>query len=621
MHSTALPEDEQVKEPVTGEVPGTGLPAGVLPPLPTIEQLLMEAAIQRPEGEALIGTFGSLTYADLLIRAQNIAVALRRQGVRPGQFVGVAMDQSPVMVTSIVGVLLAGAAYVPLGRDLLQDAAALKSIRATGMALILCDRSHGTGSCLVWSELGAVLDASRLEQQTMPTSNETSMPTTTADAAAAVFFRRLPGSEVAGVVIPHRAVARLALGKRLVRFHSTETFLLHPFSSLRPALLELWGSLLSGATLALAPDGPVQQPGGMLHVNLLALTIRQFGVSTLCLPVSSLHGLIYDSPQIFSRLNNLVIQNEQDSTLSPQRLQWLAGNHPRLRIVHTYGTIETSGYALSYTVPRAYQAQASVPVGQPIDGMQARILDRELFPAREGEIGELALSGDGVARGYLNNLDATAARFLHRADTGRETAGMGVAGSDAYLFLTGERARWRSDGLLEMHGPAASHAGLSAQPDAARGKVPKPAPNFGAADVEAMLMSQQGIRDAAIVEEFDELGQRRQIAFVALDLPGQARPKAGQPLPKMDAGRVQGDSAAPDSVSAQSIFEQSMRSALPPAAMPSVFRYVESIPRNVAGDPDRELLEQRWAIEKDRAERDQQLEKGDRRRRIGKRKC
>ena len=79
MHSTALPEDEQVKEPVTGEVPGTGLPAGVLPPLPTIEQLLMEAAIQRPEGEALIGTFGSLTYADLLIRAQNIAVALRRQ--------------------------------------------------------------------------------------------------------------------------------------------------------------------------------------------------------------------------------------------------------------------------------------------------------------------------------------------------------------------------------------------------------------------------------------------------------------------------------------------------------------------------------------------------------------
>ena len=134
------------------------------------------------------------------------------------------------------------------------------------------------------------------------------------------------------------------------------------------ALLELWGSLLSGATLALAPDGPVQQPGGMLHVNLLALTIRQFGVSTLCLPVSSLHGLIYDSPQIFSRLNNLVIQNEQDSTLSPQRLQWLAGNHPRLRIVHTYGTIETSGYALSYTVPRAYQAQASVPVGQPIDG-------------------------------------------------------------------------------------------------------------------------------------------------------------------------------------------------------------------------------------------------------------
>ena len=134
-------------------------------------------------------------------------------------------------------------------------------------------------------------------------------------------------------------------------------------------------------------------------------------------------------------------------------------------------------------------------------------------------------------------------------------------------------------------------------------------------------MSQQGIRDAAIVEEFDELGQRRQIAFVALDLPGQARPKAGQPLPKMDAGRVQGDSAAPDSVSAQSIFEQSMRSALPPAAMPSVFRYVESIRAMLRAIPIVNFWSSDGRSRKIARNAISNSKKGDRRRRIGKRKC
>jgi mycobactin peptide synthetase MbtE len=451
VHPPSLPQGEQVQGPVTGEKRGgevhaqdSGLPEAkaAKQPLATVEQMLIEAAIQRPEAEAVIGSFGSLTYASLLIRAQNIAVALRHHGVAPGAFVGVAMDQSPVMITCIAGILLAGAAYVPLGRDLLQDEQALRRIRASGMALILCDRSHGTGSCMLWSEFGSVLDASRLEQQTMATSNETAMPSTTPDSPAALLFRRVPGEGLVAVVIPHRAITRLVSGSALIRFHSTETILLHPTASLRPALLELWGSLLHGATLALAPDGPVQSASGMLQVDDLNLAIRQFGVSTLCLPVSAVHDLIETAPKIFTRLNNLVIELEHDgevATLSPQRLQWLAANHSRLRIVNTYGTVETSGYATSYPVPSRYVAQASVPIGQPIDGMQALILDRELFPAREGEIGELSFSGDGVVNGYMHDPDATAARFLRRAMPD---------GGEAHIFLTGERARWRTDGLL-----------------------------------------------------------------------------------------------------------------------------------------------------------------------------
>ena len=557
--------------------------------LATVEQLLVEASIQRPEAEALIGAFGTITYADLLIRAQNIAVALRRRGVVQGSFVGVAMDQSPVMLTSIAGVLLAGAAYVPLGRDLLQDQQALRRIRSAGMALILCDRSYGTGSCTLWSEFGSVLDASRLEQETMPTSSETTMPSTSLDSPAALLFRRMPGGNVAGVVIAHRAISRLVSGDSLVRFHSTETFLLHPAASLRPALLELWGSLLHGATLALAPDGPTQGADGMLPIDQLHLAIRQFGVSTLCVPVSALQDLIEKTPSVFSRLNNLVIELERDSTttLSPLRLQWLANHHPRLRIVSSYGTVETSGYATSFPVPQRYVAEASVPIGRPIEGMQALILDRELFPSREGEIGELALSGDGVVSGYLDDADLTAGRFLRRSNPA----------GDSRIFLTGERARWRSDGLLELHGPAAKHVALANQVGSqhpSQRELEKPQ-NFGAADVEAMLMSQQGIRDVAVVEQFDEEGLRRHIAVVAFD---RSRMKAVM-KDKPRATAHDGEISAASDVSAQAALEESMRNALPPAALPSEFRYVESIPRNAQGAPDQVLLEQQWAIEKD----------------------
>ena len=604
MHPPSLPQGEQVQGPVTGEKHGGEVhdeDSSLSPAkaarlnLATVEQLLIEAAIQRPEAEAVIGPFGSLTYASLLIRAQNIAVALRQQGVAAGAFVGVAMDQSPVMITCIAGILLAGAAYVPLGRDLLQDEHALRRIRASGMALILCDRSHGTGSCMLWSEFGSVLDASRLEQQTMPTSNETAMPSTTPDSPAALLFRRVPGEGLVAVVIPHRAITRLVSGSALIRFHSTETILLHPTASLRPALLELWGSLLHGATLALAPDGPVQRASGMLQVDDLNLAIRQFGVSTLCLPVSAVHDLIETAPKIFSRLNNLVIELEHDgevATLSPQRLQWLAGNHSRLRIVNTYGTVETSGYATSYPVPSRYVAQASVPIGQPIDGMQALILDRELFPAREGEIGELSFTGDGVVSGYMHDPDATAARFLRRATPD---------GGEAHIFLTGERARWRSDGLLELHGRAARHAGLSS-PQAEPGDL-LPSTNetprrqhFVAADVEAMLMGQQGIRDAAILEQVDELGLRQHIAFVTFNASPTGALKNG-------ASRTVASEAiepAHPIANARAALEQSMRSVLPAEAMPSSFHYIESIPRTVAGETDHSLLEEQWKIEQER---------------------
>ena len=551
----------------------------------TLPQLLIEAAIQSPEADAVIGTFGILCYGDLLIRAQNIAVELRRHGVGPGMLVGVAMEQSPVTITSIAGILLAGAAYVPLTKDLLHDRFALTRIRAAGMRVVLCDSSYGSTSCSTWRELGTVLDACRMEQDIMPASEETFLPDVSPDSVAVVLFRQTKGEDTVGVMISHRAIARLAFAKDLIAATFGETFLLHPSSNGRAALIELWCCLLQGATMALAVDGP-------LSIDSLALSIRQQGVTTLCLPVLAVHDFLDLDPKVFAPLHTLIIEVDGRNVLLPQRLVQLIAACPGLRIVSTYGTLETSGYAASYAAPVDYEPQSAIPLGVPIEGMRAYILERghpmhsevletppgttsdkavaqrydslehKLRQVKPGELGELAFGGDGVSLGYLADPVATACRFIAPPEIDSEQRGL--------IFLTGEQARFRSDGLLELHGRADKHP--KKLPAIVENHV-RPAAAFTPADVEAMLAGQQRVLDASVIEQTDMHGVRHNVAYVQME-------KAGTNPP--------GDREA------QALLEDSMRSVLPPEAMPTAFYYVESIPRDSRGQLDKVQLQQRW---------------------------
>ncbi len=552
----------------------------------TLPQLLIEAAIQSPESDAVVGTFGILCYGELLIRAQNIAVALRRHRVGPGALVGVTMEQSPVTITSIIGILLAGAAYVPLTSDLLHDKAALTRIHAGGMKVVLCDSSYGSTSCSTWRELGTVLDASRMEQDIMPASEETFLPAVSPDSTAAVLFRHAKGEDTVGVMISHRAIARLAFAKDIVAASAGETFLLHPSANGRAALLELWCCLLQGATMALAVDGP-------LSIDSLSLSIRQHGVTTLCLPVSVVHDFLDHDPRVFAPLHTLIIENDGRSVLLPQRLVQLLAACPELHVVSTYGTLETSGYATSFAAPADYEPQAAVPLGIPIEGMKAYILDRgnpvrpgnpetlpqwmksdlpgvetpvsledKLHQVKPGELGELAFGGDGVSLGYLSDPAATASQFIQPLEVGSD--------QQSLIFLTGEQARVRSDGLLELHGRADRHA--RKLPAIVESPV-RPATAFTPADVEVMLVGQQRVRDAVVTEQIDMHGTRRNVAYVQMEPPTAKTPSERE---------------------AQAILEDSMRSVLPPEAMPTVFYYVESIPRDSHGQLDKVQLQQRW---------------------------
>jgi hypothetical protein len=417
----------------------------------------VEAAIQCPEADAVMSDFGSLTYADLLIRAQNIAVVLKRHGIGSGHLVGIARTQSPAFITAIAGVILAGAAYVPLEHLLLQ-AAELRRVRANGISLILFDGSSAPSERFLeaWKSLGMTLDVSRIEQETMPSSTEMKISAIEPSATAALLLDTNSGA----ARVTHRRIARLCSGNGPLHYGPGETFLLPTSAS---GLFELWCSLLHGASLALAPEQE-------LAPMAFAEWTRRLGVSVLCLPVARVHEYIDQAPEVFARLRHLVIESDgRSGVISPQRVEWLQRHHSMLKIVHTYTTKKIAGYATAYGVPAHYRAQSALPIGRALAGLHDSILDRTGQPVRAGEIGELAFSGEDLC--------------------------------DEAICLTGERARRRMDGLLELHGHT----------------EPQLLPVSNARVASAGFVAEKKASEVLVAEDFDHQSREQLDHFFAPD--------------------------------------------------------------------------------------------------------
>ena len=514
--------------------PGQPLPADVLTadgsasvPTCTLDQLLVEAVIQCPEADAISGEFVSLTYADLLIRAQNIAVILRKKGIGPGHFVGVLMELSPATITAIISVILTGAAYVPLYGRTWNTPDGAADLRKASVSLVLCDRlaskSHWHPCAAVQKVVGHLLDVSRIEQETMPSSAEIQLPTIPASSPAARFISFAGSNEY--VTVSHQSIVRLASSTSLLPFRNGETFLLQDDAA-RPALFEFWGSLLRGATLAIAPSGDFE-------AEHFAEWIRRKGISVLCLPVARVNEAIESAPSTFAKLHYLFIESDGTSAIAASRVEWLQRHYPHLQIVNTFGTPRTVGYATAYRVPPHYGTQGNLPAGRPLAGSQAQILNDNLEPVRTGEMGRLALQGDCVAADNRYDKDSPS------------HPGHGV-------YLTGQRARLRANGLLELHGQLETQLLSSST---SRQSV----------DVETMTSGHMHVREAAVIADIDHQGNPQLVAFFTLD---NAQHSPAQAI------------------------EESLTSLLPPVAMPSAVRYVEEMPRGAAGDIDRLALQQ-----------------------------
>jgi len=440
---------------------------------------LFEAQVENhPERVAVVCGSEELTYAELNLRANRIAKHLLSLGVSPDSFVAVFMKRSPALIISILGVLKAGGAYLPLDINYPRERLAMM-LEDAGPQLVL------TESALVKSL--PVSDSKVVCIDKVPTSDgDVPNPNcpTTADNRAYVMFTSGSTGRPNGVMVEHRSIVRLVKGTNYADFSADNVFLQFAPTTFDASTFEIWGALLNGARLAIMPEG-------VPSLAELGQAIRQYQVTTLWLTAGLFHLMVDERIEDLKPLRQLLAGGDVLSVPHVQKVL----NTLDCDLINGYGPTENTTFTCCYRIPRDTQLGSSVPIGSPIANTQVYILDVNLDPVPHGEIGELYIGGDGLARGYLNRDNLTAERFI---------VSPFPRISSARLYRSGDLARFLPDGNIEFLGRADSQVKI-------RGF------RIELEEIEVALTRYSGVREAVVIARVTSATEKQLVAFIVCE--------------------------------------------------------------------------------------------------------
>ncbi|NOK31919.1 amino acid adenylation domain-containing protein [Corallococcus exercitus] len=495
----------------------------------TLPDLFQAQARRTPDAVALISGEDRLTYRQLDERANQLAHALMSLGVTPGTPVAVGLERSFDLIVALLAILKAGAAYVPLERAHPRERLALL-LRDCASPLLL---SHSSLAQRLPSFSGRTLllddEASLLARQ--PT--HAPAVSTSPDSLAYVMFTSGSTGRPKGVLVPHRGVTRLVLGSTFIHFGPDEVFLQFAPVAFDASTLEIWGALLHGAKLVLAPPHA-------LSTEELAALLRHHRVTTLWLTAALFEQMTLHQGETLAQVRQVLAGGD---VLPTERVrQHLSRLSPGSVLVNGYGPTENTTFSATLTLHPGTRVDGPVSIGRPISNATAYVLDAHLRPVPVGVPGELFVGGDGLAWGYLNRSDLTAERFIPHpfATTPGER-----------LYRTGDKARWSADGTLDFLGRTDFQLKL-------RGFRIEPG------EVESALRQLPAVAEALVLAREDVPGDKRLVAYVVPSSP------ASEDLAETLRGQLQ--------------------QQLPGYMVPSAFVVLEALPLNANGKVDRKAL-------------------------------
>ena len=445
----------------------------------TVHALFEEVVARNPASVALLFANLELTYGELNERANRVAYRLGRLGARPGTLVGLCVERSPEMVVGLLGILKAGAAYVPLDPDYPDERIDLM-LRDTAARVIL---THGPTSGRLAPYVGQCEIIGLESDPSLVAGGDVANPESRATAADPAYVVYTSGSTGVpkGVMVGHQAVVRLVRNTNYCDFGSDQVFLQLAPLSFDASTFEIWGPLLNGARLAIMPP---HTPA----LDELGEAIRRHGVTTLFLTTALFNLMVDHRIADLKPLRQLLNGGE---AASPLHFQKAINELPDGAVVHVYGPTESTTYAMYHRLAKDYLIEACVPIGRPISNTTVYVLDEQLRPVPMGETGEICIGGDGLAHGYLNSPELTRQKFVPNP-FGDEPG--------SRLYRTGDLARHCSDGAVEFLGRLDSQVKILGH-------------RIEPGEVEAALRRHPGLSQAVVVAGTSPRGDKRLLAY------------------------------------------------------------------------------------------------------------
>ncbi|MFJ4527361.1 amino acid adenylation domain-containing protein [Streptomyces nigrescens] len=426
------------------------------------------------------GTGERLTYRELDARSSALAAAVAAAGAGPERTVALLLERSVDLVVAALAVVKTGAAYIPLQRD---DAVSRQEavLSDAGARVLLTDRETADDPLVAPARDRGVRQLDVRERGTAAGEPRTAEPRAMPDALACVMFTSGSTGRPKGVAITQGNLAGLAADRWWAE-GGADRVLLHSPHAFDAFNLELWVPLLTGGEVVVAPPGRLD-PAGLSRITAAT------GITGLWLTAGLFHAFATEDPACLAGLRQVWTGGD---VVSPAAVRAVRSALPELTVVNGYGPTETTVFGTRFAVEEIPEGAGSVPIGAPLDGKRVLLLDDALRPVPPGVVGEVYLGGVGVARGYVGRAAATAERFVPDP--------FGPPGSRVYR--TGDLARWNRDGRLEFAGRADGQIKL-------RGYRIEPG------EIDAALLAEPGVRQAATILREDRPGVRRLVSYVA----------------------------------------------------------------------------------------------------------
>jgi amino acid adenylation domain-containing protein len=442
-----------------------------------VHELFEEQVARTPDAVAIVFEDQQLTYAEVNRQANQVANYLRTLGVGPETLVGVRMERSARLIVALLGIVKAGAAYLPL--DLAYPKDRIAFMLSDAQAPVVLTEARLAKDLPESNARVVSLDANWNEIAKQSPENPAKRGTS--DNLVYVIYTSGSTGVPKGVSVTHKAINRLVFNTNYVELSATDRVAQASNSSFDAATFEIWGALLHGARLVGITKDVALSP------KQFAAEIRAQKISVMFLTTALFNQIARDVPDAFGSMRQLMFGGE---AVDPHWVREVLKHGPPERLLHVYGPTECTTFASWFLIKSVPEGANTVPIGRPISNTETYIVDRYFNPTPVGVPGELYLGGDGLAREYLNRPELTSERFV--ANPFSEDKG-------ARLYKTGDVVRYLPDGNIEFVGRVDHQVKV-------RGF------RIELGEIETALLEHPAISEA-VVSVSDERGDKRLVAY------------------------------------------------------------------------------------------------------------